>query len=98
MLAGIVRFHQVKWLLCNTGASTPDTEQVVKRHLLISIIVIVLASFPASMVQDSNGRVHVQDIKIPTQNGQWVVADLYKPRSATSENPAPGVLTHKPEI
>ena len=34
----------------------------------------------------------VQDIKIPTHNGQWVVADLYKPRSATAENPAPLVV------
>ncbi len=66
--------------------------QAAKRHLLVSIIVIVLASFIASMVQDSWGRVHVQDIKIPTQNGQWVVADLYKPRTATVENPAPLVV------
>ncbi|MGA9573445.1 MAG: alpha/beta hydrolase [Lysobacterales bacterium] len=66
--------------------------QAAKRHLLISIMVIILASFLASMVQDSRGRVHVQDIKIPTQNGQWVVADLYKPRTATSENPAPLVV------
>lgn len=38
------------------------------------------------------GRVQVQDIKIPTQNGQWVVADLFKPDTATSETPAPLVV------
>ena len=63
-----------------------------KRLLLISLMVVCLASFLASIVQNSSGRVHVQDIKIPTQNGQWVVADLYKPYSATSENPAPLVV------
>lgn len=63
-----------------------------KRLLLVSLLVVVLASFIASVIQSSGGRVHVQDIKIPTQNGQWVVADLYKPRSATSENPAPLVV------
>ena len=63
-----------------------------KRLLLLSLLVIVVASFIASMIQSSGGRVHVQDIKIPTHNGQWVVADLYKPRSATSENPAPLVV------
>ena len=63
-----------------------------KKRLLISLLVVVFASFIASMIQNSGGRVHVQDIKIPTQNGQWVVADLYKPRSATSENPAPLVV------
>lgn len=62
------------------------------RLLMVSLLVILLASFVASMIQTSGGRVHVQDIKIPTQNGQWVVADLYKPRSATSENPAPLVV------
>ena len=63
-----------------------------KRLLLLSLLVIVVASFIASIIQSSGGRVHVQDIKIPTHNGQWVVADLYKPRSATSENPAPLVV------
>ena len=63
-----------------------------KRLLLISLLVVFFASLLASMVQNSGGRVHVQDIKIPTHNGQWVVADLYKPRTASSENPAPLVV------
>jgi len=63
-----------------------------RKLLLISLLVVLLASFFASIIQNSGGRVHVQDIKIPTHNGQWVVADLYKPRSATSENPAPLVV------
>ena len=63
-----------------------------KRLLLISLLVVLFASFVASIIQTSGGRVVVQDIKIPTHNGQWVVADLYKPRSATSENPAPLVV------
>ena len=63
-----------------------------KRLLLLSLLVLLLASFIASMIQNSGGRVSVQDIKIPTHNGQWVVADLYKPRSASSDNPAPLVV------
>ena len=70
----------------------PEKIQASKRLLFISLLVVFLASFLASIIQDSGGRVNVQDIKIPTQNGQWVVADLYKPRSATSENPAPLVV------
>jgi len=62
------------------------------RLLLSAVLVILFASFIASMIQTSGGRVNVQDIKIPTQNGQWVVADLYKPYSATRENPAPLVV------
>jgi poly(3-hydroxybutyrate) depolymerase len=63
-----------------------------KRLLLMSLLVVILASFIASMIQTTGGRVTVGDIKIPTHNGQWVVADLYKPRSATLENPAPLVV------
>jgi hypothetical protein len=43
--------------------------QSSKRLLLISLLVVFLASFLASIVQNSGGRVHVQDIKIPTQSG-----------------------------
>jgi hypothetical protein len=60
--------------------------------LLIAVVVILLASFIASMVQTSGGSVSIQQIKIPTQNGQWVVADLFKPRTATVDSPAPLVV------
>ena len=63
-----------------------------KKLLLIALLVVFFSSFVASQIQTSGGRVDVRDIKIPTQNGQWVVADLFKPRTATSENPAPLVV------
>ena len=63
-----------------------------KRHLIYALLVVFSSSLLASWVQTSGGQVQVRDIKIPTQNGQWVVADLFKPRSATSENPAPLVV------
>ncbi len=62
------------------------------RLLLASVAVVVLASVLAARVQNSGGRVSVHDIKIPTQNGQWVVADLFRPKTATSETPAPLVV------
>jgi hypothetical protein len=40
------------------------------RLLLISLLVVLLTSFIASIIQTSGGRVFVQDIKIPTHNGQ----------------------------
>ena len=58
--------------------------------ILLSIVVI--SSAIASLVQSGGGSVQVQDIKIPTQNGQWLVADLFKPESATREQPAPLVV------
>ena len=38
------------------------------------------------------GDVQVRDVKIPTQNGQWVAGDLFKPNSATAENPVPFIV------
>ena len=43
-------------------------------------------------MQRSGGRVQLIDIKIPTQNGQWLVADLFRPRTATADTPAPLVV------
>jgi hypothetical protein len=62
------------------------------KPLWILLSVVLLASAAASLVQTAGSQIQVQDIKIPTQNGQWLVADLFKPKSATSENPAPMVV------
>jgi len=53
---------------------------------------VLVASFLASRIQNSWGEVRVTGINIPTQNGQWIAADLYRPLSATKENPAPLVI------
>ena len=62
------------------------------KMLWILLSIVVFSCFIVSLVQTSGGRVEVQDIKIPTQNGQWVVADLFKPESATKDNKAPLVV------
>lgn len=62
------------------------------RFLMGSLLVVFISCFLASRIQSSDGHVEVTGIKIPTENGQWVVADLYKPRSATSRHPAPLVV------
>ncbi len=60
--------------------------------LLGALLVLVLSCWAASRIQNSGGQVHVDSIKIPTHNGQWVVADLFKPRSVTADSPAPFVV------
>jgi len=63
-----------------------------KKLLLISLAVIFITSFLASYIQTAGGKIKVQDIKIPTHHGQWLVADLFKPATATAENPAPFIV------
>jgi hypothetical protein len=60
--------------------------------LLACVAVVMLSSLLASRIQTAGGRVQIQDIRIPTHNGQWVAGDLFRPRSATSEAPAPLVV------
>ncbi|MFA5911887.1 MAG: alpha/beta hydrolase, partial [Vicinamibacterales bacterium] len=56
------------------------------------LAIIAIASLLGALIQTSGGKVQVLEIKIPTQNGQWIVADLFRPRSATSAQPAPLVV------
>ena len=60
--------------------------------LLGAFLVLALSCWAASRIQSSGGQVHVDSIKIPTHHGQWVVADLFRPRSATAESPAPFIV------
>jgi len=76
----------------NDQAAQRATNHRSHRFLLVCIGIILAAGFLASRVQDSWGAVQVTGIKVPTQNGQWVVGDLFRPRSATADNPAPAVV------
>ena len=58
----------------------------------VALLVLVLSCWLASQIQTAGGSIQVDSIKIPTQNGQWVVADLFKPRSATADSPAPLIV------
>jgi len=62
------------------------------KNISIYLSIIFISCFFASFIQSSFGSVSIQTIKIPTQNGQWVVGDLYKPSSATKDSPAPAVI------
>ncbi len=74
------------------SVSTQVGKQASDRLLLICILTVLVAGFLVSEIQTSFGDVQVRDFKIPTQNGQWVVGDLFKPKSATSDNPAPLIV------
>lgn len=45
-----------------------------------------------NIIQTDGNKINAIGIKIPTENGQWVKADLFKPKIATVSNPAPMVV------
>ncbi|MFK5883526.1 MAG: alpha/beta hydrolase, partial [Candidatus Izemoplasma sp.] len=65
-----------------------------KNLLILSLLVILVSSFSASMVQNSFFKVKVTNISFETANGE-LAGTLYMPRDVDSDNPAPTViLTH----
>ena len=58
----------------------------------LCLAVVLISSALSSQIQSAWGKVHVTSIRLPTQNGQWVAADLFRPLTATGKNPAPGVV------
>jgi acetyl esterase/lipase len=91
------RLHRLKHWCFQMDYPSPSSAPASRRtprhgRLLMGVGLVVAASFFASRVQSSGGRVAVMEIKIPTQNGQWIVADLFRPKSATSAQPAPLVV------
>jgi hypothetical protein len=63
------------------------------RRLLAGCLLVVLgASWLASRIQDAGGHVQVTGLTMPAHNGQWIAADLYRPRTATENSPAPLVV------
>ena len=62
------------------------------RLLATCLLIVVASSLLASLIQRSGGRVRLVGLTLPTHNGQWLAADLFRPDSATAESPAPLVV------
>jgi len=75
-----------------TNDSAQPGTRKTNRLLVGSLVTLFLASALASVVQTAGGRIDIQGVTIPTQNGQWVAGDLFKPETATPEDPAPLVV------
>ncbi len=61
--------------------------------LCIALILVVVSSIGASIIQTDFGRVEVSEFKIPTDEGQWITGTLYRPKEASAENQVPLVIT-----
>lgn len=62
------------------------------KKVIACLLILFICSFLASLVQTSFGKVSIKSIILPTQNGQYLVYDLYKPVSVSKENKAPFVI------
>jgi dienelactone hydrolase len=62
------------------------------RLLCIALALVLAGGLGAWLVKTDFGRVDVMGFTLPTQGGQWVAADLFKPVSATAATPVPLVV------
>ena len=62
------------------------------RLLVVSLALVVIGSLGAFFIKTDFGRVDVTGFTLPTQGGQWVAADLFKPIAATEKEPVPLVV------
>lgn len=60
--------------------------------LYIALALILIGDIGANLVQTAGRTIQVVGFKLPTENGQWIMADLFKPKIATEENPVPMVV------
>ena len=58
----------------------------------ICLIIILISSSLASIVQTSFGNVKIELKSLPTDDGQTLVYDLYKPKEANIDNKVPFVI------
>lgn len=86
-----------KWLkaIGNAFASFGKWFAHTKRGIqliLVALCLFVIGLGTAAFIDNNGGKVDVVTLKYPTENGQYVAADLYKPKTATASNKAPAVI------
>ena len=59
------------------------------KTLITLASLILLFSYLASLFLTSFGSVEVKSLRLDTQNGQYIIYDLYKPKTATKDSKAP---------
>ncbi len=60
--------------------------------LCLALILILVGSVFAQMINTNFYQTDLIDFSIPTDDGQWVTGTVFKPKTATSSNPAPAVV------
>lgn len=60
--------------------------------LCIALVICLISSIGASLVQTNFGKVEVRDLRWETDSGHYMSALLFVPENATEENPAPAII------
>lgn len=64
-----------------------------KIWLCIALGLLLLGSFGSGMIRTSGGSVQLIEMNIPDNSGTFIHATIFRPKTATAENPAPVVVS-----
>jgi pimeloyl-ACP methyl ester carboxylesterase len=62
------------------------------RFLIILVVIIAFSAIMADLIESDFGKVEVSIIKIMNAQGEAVVAKLFRPKTATADNPLPAIV------
>lgn len=68
------------------------TSKKTKILAIIAVFMMLVSMIGASLVQSSGGRVEVTEVSFDTAFGAKMSALIYRPKTATEEDPAPGIV------
>lgn len=66
---------------------------IMKKLLVISALMIIVSACLSGLLQTSFGKVEIINFKLPTENGQWLSGQIFKPKQANAEHKTPLVIT-----
>lgn len=60
--------------------------------IFVALALVLVGGIGGYLVQTAGGGIDVVGFKLPTENGQWITADLFKPKKASATNLVPMVV------
>ena len=68
-------------------------KKLYQKMLLIALAVCLVSMIGSTLVNTNMGKIDVENFSIEDANGNLIACQMYKPKTATAETPAPCVIT-----
>ncbi|QUL52248.1 alpha/beta fold hydrolase [Paenibacillus tritici] len=68
-------------------------KNIIRKLLVVSVLMIFVSACLTGLMQTSFGKVEIINFKLPTEQGQWLSGQIFKPEQSTAEHKVPLVIT-----
>jgi len=66
---------------------------MIRKLLVVSVLMVFVSACLSGLMQTSFGKVEIINFKLPTENGQWLSGQIFKPKQSNAEHKVPLVIT-----